>query len=542
VINMAVSPVSVIGVGLAGGAMINAFDPIKTLISQELFKRMPVYIPEYPELFKMYHEGYIKEQDLKNFVARKGIATPGKPIYYDFYSILKEVHRPKAPYSTLVDLRRLGILDEEQYRILMKGLGYNNIEAEYLYLATRKPLQLESIIYLFRLGKLSESEAKSYLKKLGFELNEQNYLLNEMWNVINVADTIALYRRGIISEAECKRILRANGYKEEDFQNLLRATEFLPGPSDIIRFAVREVYSPEIVEKYRMAEDYPERFTQEAKKLGIPEEYAKQYWLAHWDLPSVGQAIELFRRIIPVDEGAEQPLDIVIDGKRYGRVISEETLKTLMRTLDIMPYWRDKLLQLAYEIPTRIDVRRMYRLGIINRDYVKKLYMEIGYREEDAEALTEYTILDAVEEEKELTKNQILELFEIKAISEEDTIKYLMELNYSKETAEYIITLKKYEIAKKEEKEYIDALIILYSNGQITHEKLQDELNKLNLPPAQIIKILDRAEDERNKNIKLPSKEDILKWYRSGYITKDKCIEYLRRINIPDEFIPLYMR
>jgi hypothetical protein len=168
--------------------------------------------------------------------------------------------------------------------------------------------------------------------------------------------------------------------------------------------------------------------------------------------------------------------------------------------------------------------------------------MEIGYREEDAIALTQFTIVDSLEEEKELTKTQILDLFEAKAISEEEAIRNLMDINYSEETAKYIMALKKYDIAKKEEKDYIDALTILYANGQIQWDNLVDKINKLNLPSSQIIKILDKAEDEKNKNTKMPSKEDIIKWYRSGYIKKEKCKEYLQRINIPDEFIELYMR
>lgn len=239
------------------------------------------------------------------------------------------------------------------------------------------------------------------------------------------------------------------------------------GVQDVIRFAVREVYTPEIAEKFRQFEDFPELAVPDAEKVGIRKELLKQYWAAHWELPGVSQGYEMFHR----------------------GVIDEETLKVLLRARDVMPFWRDKLLKISYNVYNRIDVRRMWDLGVLDDTALLKAYKDMGYDEEHANKLVLWTKLFirvpeiiarykngyinrdsvlsqitalgasvelaqflfetkvAVEKparvaaEKDLTKAEIIKGVKTGVISWEEGIERLMALGYDEEEAMFILAI-----------------------------------------------------------------------------------------------------
>ncbi|MEM0010915.1 MAG: hypothetical protein QXT84_04375, partial [Candidatus Bathyarchaeia archaeon] len=339
------------------------------------------------------------------------------------------------------------------------------------------------LVELYLRGLITLDELKKRIKVHGYDSEKTDELLKLSKRIFTIEQAIYAYRRGIINENEFKTLMKANGIDESEIPKYLKITEFFPSPSDIIRFAVREVFTPEIVEKYRMYEDLPKEYLELAKQVGIPEEVAKWYWYAHWELPSLTMGFEMFRR----------------------KIITEDELKTLMRTLDIMPGWRDKLLQLAYEIPTRVDVRRMYEMGVLTREQVKDYYEKMGYRPEDAEILTQWTEIEYATEDRTLTVKQVLELYELGEFTREEAVNYLRKLGYPQEVAEYKITLYDHERLLKEAKEMLNLLLEQFKAGIIDWEKLVDEAFKLPFSPTTIQRQLTKAFREKQAKIRLPS-------------------------------------
>ena len=134
--------------------------------------------------------------------------------------------------------------------------------------------------------------------------------------------------------------------------------------------AVREVFNPVIVEKFGQDEDFPEQFAEYAAQQGISRFWAEKYWEAHWVLPSVQMGYEMLHR----------------------RVIDMETLKQLLAAQDIMPGWRDALIDISYKPYTRVDIRRMHDVGVLNDDEVYESYLDLGYSPDKAKNMTEFTI------------------------------------------------------------------------------------------------------------------------------------------------------
>ena len=328
-----------------------------------------------------------------------------------------------------------------------------------------------------------------------------------------------MYRRGVINNDKLAELLKANGVDPNDALLWFKLTEYFPSPGDIIRFAVREVFTPEIVQKYRMDEDLPKEYLELAKQVGIPEQVAIWYWRAHWDLPSLSEGIELFRR----------------------KVITKEELETLMRTLDINPYWREKLIELAYELPTRVDLRRMYEMGVISKEQLIDYYEKLGYKPEDAKILADWTEMEYNYELRELNKNNILELYEIGEIDRDTAKKYLIQIGFNDKTAEYILTLKEYDIVTREAKEQLSLLIEQYKAGVIDLDTLYTEASKLPLSDTAIRKAVLRAYREKQAKVRIPSLATLKKWLKLGIIDVETFKEKLSQMGYLDEDIDRFI-
>jgi hypothetical protein len=190
--------------------------------------------------------------------------------------------------------------------------------------------------------------------------------------------------------------------------------------------AVREAFTPDIAQKFGQYEDFPKEMAVWAKQQGLAEEWAQRYWAAHWELPSAEMGFEMLHR----------------------GVISEDELKMLLRALDVMPFWREKLIKLSYAPYTRVDVRRMYQLGVLSKDDVMRTYRDLGYDEEHARNLTEFTVRyyaseteDELEDIRKLTREVYTQAYQRGIITRNEALVRIVDLGYAKDDAELLLKL-----------------------------------------------------------------------------------------------------
>jgi alkylhydroperoxidase/carboxymuconolactone decarboxylase family protein YurZ len=157
--------------------------------------------------------------------------------------------------------------------------------------------------------------------------------------------------------------LRDQGVPERTIETLKEQSNIIPGTQDLIRMSVREAFSPEIAEKFGQYQDPPTAVYPWAEKLGLSKEWVDRYWAAHWELPGANQGFELLHR----------------------GIITEDELKLLLRALDVMPFWRDKLIKLSWNVPTRVDTRRFWDLRTIDEKRLREIYTGLGYHAQDLE-------------------------------------------------------------------------------------------------------------------------------------------------------------
>jgi hypothetical protein len=423
----------------------------------------------------------------------------------DLDSAIDLYFRGLMPYSTLKD-------------VALK-YGYTEGRLNSLIDSRKRLLSAEEYVSAWLRGYLTDNEVTAKLKALGLDNVEQVLKLKMAKRVFSINEAFYLWRMGKLTREELGYVLKANGVSEADFDKYEMLTAYMPSPTDIIRFAVREVFTPEIVEKYKMLEDIPPQYLDMAKKLGIPEDVAKWYWAAHWELPSLTLGIEMFHR----------------------KIITREELITLMRTLDIMPGWRDKLIELSYVLPTRVDVRRMYEIGVITRDQLKEYYEKMGYSPEDAERLTQWTVIEYAQYDRDLTVNQIIELYRMGEFTREEAKNYLMKLGYPPEVADYKLTLAEHEEFLKNAKEDMAALKEMFLAGVIDYDTFYSEMLKLPFSPNTIRKEVVRTVRQKQAQTKLPTKVELKRWLKLGIIDVEDFKQYLKLMGYRDIDVERYV-
>lgn len=154
------------------------------------------------------------------------------------------------------------------------------------------------------------------------------------------------------------------------YQRWLNRTNpmMLPGPSDLVRFALREVWDPTRRPEL-LAEDAPRDYYIFMTQQGFNPERAADYWASHWVLPSVGQLNEMLHR----------------------DVITPEEWDRFVKYNDFDPTVRPWLKDISYNPYTRVDTRRMWDLRLLTEEELKKNYKDLGYDEEHAQKMTTWT-------------------------------------------------------------------------------------------------------------------------------------------------------
>ncbi len=393
-------------------------------------------------------------------------------------------------------------------------------------------------------GEITPELFTTYLNQSGIGYGNVERLWAISENLLNIFDLISLFRRGQMSQ----EMLYSEGEKIKwsgfNVTSLLKVTEAIPSATDIIAFAVREVYSPEIAEAFGQFDGLDEVFKQAQEDIlaiGMTKETFSKYWAAHWMLPSVGQGFEMVHRdVIPTTSTDSEPLG----------------LDRLMQALDIMPAWRDKLTAISFSPFTRVDVRRMHKIGVLTDEELVRSYQDLGYDEVKAGKMAEFTILynyepPAEEEtekdkdkakERDLTKTDVLYGYEHNILDEGLVRSGLVSLGYDANEVEYYISKVNYKREKDETDSYLKYYHDAYVRGVLSHNELVDKLNALNLSGERTTYLFKVWDLEKMARTTKPTKAELMTFLRKKIITQPLFVDEMKGLGYPEKYIGWYLQ
>jgi len=381
-------------------------------------------------------------------------------------------------------------------------------------------LPMETLIaYAFKNTEMTD-QVKAELEKYGYRDDSIEQLFGAAIEKLSPEHSREAFLRGFIDEPGLEANLKAHRYSDTTIEVMKQLYELIPPVGDLITMAVREAFTPEIAARFGQYEDFPPAFEKWAEKQGLTPEWSQRYWAAHWNLPSAMQGFEMLHR----------------------NVIEPGDLDLLLRALDVMPFWRNSLVEIAYRTYTRVDVRRMYAAGVLDEEAVKRSYLDLGYDDEKADKMTQFTVAWTTEREKELTKTDILGLYKRSVMNYEEAATMLMDLGYSEMNATLIVQRATFEMVDGIKKKKIEATRKLFVAGRITEQIVYDRLGKMDMPSEEMNALLDLWEIERDSKVRYFTVDQIKAFYAGKVMDDIKALSELREIGYSETDAGLFVQ
>jgi len=292
---------------------------------------------------------------------------------------------------------------------------------------------------------------------------------------------ITAWRRDPTKYAALFDDLKDQGWNDDRIEALKFFTLFYPSAGDLINWAAKEVFEPGMVERYGLSDEFGLLDLSMFAKAGVSEEQARNYWIAHWEHASYMQIREMIHRGV-LSEGREMPTPPTTKAGWEAR--DAEGLKEAYdwyRLVEIPPFWRDRLTEMMFEVPTRVDVRRWWDMRTIDEERLRSIYHAQGY--------------------------------------------------HGKDLDDYVLWTKVYVA--------FPDLIARWKNGWITLDDVKRELTGYGMPEARLDELIETkiksTEGERTTTERDLTKTEIYKGVKKGLITWDEGIELLEDLGYDED-------
>lgn len=361
-------------------------------------------------------------------------------------------------------------------------------------------------------------EIREIAKQHGLTDKAIDLLFLNLYRTYEEGTIRTLWLRKVLNDDEMYMRMRELGYTDTRIKEIIQSWTLLPPPGDLFTMVAHEAFEPEIYKPLGLDKEFPSEQVKWLQQQGISEEWAKKYWIAHWDQPSIGQGFEMLHR----------------------GVINQATLDMLFKAIEIPEFWRDKLTAIAYNPYTRVDTRRMHNLGILTEKDVITSYLDQGYDVDKAAKMAEFTIRYNEEEDRDLTKTEILSIYRTGAIDSETAVGHLKDIRYSETHANTLIAYEDYKVAVELVNLQIDNVRDRFISSLLSRPDAKDRLDALNLPSKQVTGYLDRWELQSDLGKHMPSKTDLNKFWLLKIISDDDYVKEMVKLGYEYKYIQWY--
>lgn len=364
------------------------------------------------------------------------------------------------------------------------------------------------------------------LDQLGFTDADQQLMLDSRRVVPDYTAILTLRNREIINDDQALEYLGQLGYRGNDPERVLRLREWYPSPQDLVTLAGREAFEEDAIERFSLDQDFPPGLAEAAEKAGLSREWIRRFWVAHWTTPSLTQAFEMVRREVTKPDGSKFDL---------------QDLDVYYRLADISPFFGDLLRQIAFIPLGRIDIRRMVRYGVLDRNQARDRYKLLGYSPEDAELQADFAVNEADRVGKNLTKTQVERMYRLGLIDAAELEQRYMALGYDPNETADLRELLEREIHLDNTEERRDRVRWQWERFLIDREEAMKQLAELGVRAEIVNTLLAEWRADAETSQALPTLERVLGWHDNGDIDTAEARRLLLSRRIPPAQVALYL-
>jgi len=340
---------------------------------------------------------------------------------------------------------------------------------------------LTQLLSLWLRGHVKEEDMPYFTSSLGYHPD-----MVKMWEDLSQirldsASWITAFRRKYPEFAKIEDDLKHQGWTDDRIEALKFVTLFIPTADEQTHWLAREVYEPEMVDRYGLDSELPNYEETDFSKVGVSPEQMRNKWMAHWEHASYMQIREMLRRgVLSLDKTMPSP-PTTEAGWKTRDAEGFETMYDWFKLVEIPPFWRARLIEMAFEVPTRVDVRRFWDMRTIAEERLRSIYHAQGY--------------------------------------------------HGKDLDDYVLWTKVYTA--------FPDLIARFKNGWITEDNVRSELIALGMPEARVDEMIQTkikpVQPERVEGERTATATEIMKAVKKELITRSEGVERLGRMGYSPE-------
>lgn len=386
-----------------------------------------------------------------------------------------------------------------------------------------------------------------------------------LWNQVywasqelgTIKDAFTLANRGFLSDAELDQNMHRLGFYSQDVRARMANLRYeIPGSSDLVRFSVRHVFEPDLIERlgyndeFRPVLDFwhrlqglnyplfsgpfsesirtfererglaPGSFLRTYADAGLEDPtWAQAFWWSHWVVPSPSQAYEMYFRFRPDRNRAfDPPFTRGID---FGL----DDLNLLLRANDYPPKLRPLLAGIAHRIPGIRFLRQLRQTGVFAKEDVKGLLLRQGYSEGDAEILAESVERNDTDQRRrgieQQAKGQLAKYWELGAIGDEEYSQLLQHHGLSANDAAETIQLANLDLKFKRLQKIVDFVRRQMISGAINAAQATDQLIQAGVFHDRVTTYIQDWQLEVKFKHRQVAASKAVQWACKGFITID---------------------
>ncbi|GAI76950.1 unnamed protein product, partial [marine sediment metagenome] len=193
---------------------------------------------------------------------------------------------------------------------------------------------------------------------------------------------------------------------------------------------------------------------------------------------------------------------------------------------------------IAYRTLTRVDIRRMYKQGVLDEREVFESYQDHGYSDENAERMAEFTVKQTLASLSKFTSSDIIKAFSNRMIDRHTAISLLHDIDIRSEDADYIVSTAEYKRQWAFTDDQIAGIRNLYKKRIYDENQARDKLARLNLPADQIDVLMQQWFYDKVEELDATwSTAQTLKFLKRGHISSGRARQELYLNGYTDERI-----
>lgn len=390
--------------------------------------------------------------------------------------------------GTLSEMFRRGSITRPLYESVLRKGRFREEFITRLPSLAQTPLSAPDLASMVDRGTITKEYAESRAQQVGYAADD----FRRMVDIVGVPPATELlllaYRRGLIDKARLERGIRQSPLKSE-WTDVLTQLQYDP---------LSTLQAADAVSQNLMS-----------RETGRSVAHDNGTKSADFDM------------LVEV-AGRPPGIDTVLELWNRGEVTEAEVRQALLES-PVKNKWVPLIMKTRRRVPPQDTVRMMVKNGVLTAAEGVRRFMAVGFNADDSAALADLAQKDKTETDRNLTKAEIVSLYEFRLVPEPAARKMLDDMGYDHSEQGFILALADFRKSKRE----MDAAASVVRSKYVAHKLSDGEcsglLDSLHIPADARDHLMVLWGLERDANQRELTPAQIIKAHMNNFIDRGQC-------------------